>query len=346
VSAGGYYSEDEKGPHDVLELGDFELECGVTLPSARLLYKTHGRLNEAADNAILFPHMYSGTPSSLESVIAPGRALDPERWFVICPGQFGTGFSSSPSNTPAPLGGGAFPTATIGDDVTAQHRLVTEALGLERLALAIGFSMGAQQAYEWAVRYPETVQRLAAVAGTAKTTAHNAIVVGLAEDAIRSDPAWHLGHYGEASAVRAGLRLHAHVWSATGLSHELYRTEGWREAGFDSLEDLVKRLFEDDFAPMDPNNLLAMCWKWRHADVSRHADWDLPAALGRITARTVVIPFSTDMLFTVDDCAAEQRLIAGSELRVIESLWGHYSWEMTESARDALDRALGELLAA
>lgn len=341
----GYYDEGEKGPHAVFELGDFKLECGVTLPSARLLYKTHGTLNEARDNAILFPHMYSGTSSSLESAIAPGRALDPERWFVICPGQFGNGFSSSPSNTPPPLGGGAFPTVTIGDDVTAQHRLVTEVFGLDRLALAVGFSMGTQQVYEWAVRYPWMVERLAAVAGTAKTTAHNAIVVGLAEDAIRSDPAWHLGHYHEASAVRAGLRLHAHVWSATGLSHELFRTEGWREAGYDSLEDLVRRLFEDDFAPMDPNNLLTMCWKWRHADVSRHTNGDLAAALGRITARTFVIPFSTDMLFTIEDCAAEQRLISNSELRVIESLWGHYSWEMTESVRASLDRHLGELLA-
>jgi homoserine O-acetyltransferase len=190
------------------------------------------------------------------------------------------------------------------------------------------------------------VARLAIVAGTAKTTAHNAIVVGLAEDAIRSDPAWQLGHYEDAAAVRAGLRLHAHVWSATGLSSELYRTEGWREAGFESLEDLVQRLFEDDFAPMDPNNLLAMCWKWRHADVSRHTDGDLAAALGRISARTYVMPFSTDMLFTVDDCAAEQRLIPGSELRVVESLWGHYSWEATDNVRAALDRNLRDLLAA
>ncbi|MFN8188368.1 MAG: alpha/beta fold hydrolase [Gaiellales bacterium] len=346
MSAGGYYSEAEKGPHDVLELGAFELECGVTLPSARLLYKTHGQLNAARDNAILFPHMYSGSPSSLESAIAPGRALDPERWFVVCPGQFGNGFSTSPSNVPAPLGGGAFPTVTIGDDVLAQHRLVTEVLGVDRLALVLGFSMGAQQAYEWAVRYPDMVERLAAVAGTAKTTAHNAIVVGLAEDAIRSDQAWQLGHYQEASAVRAGLRLHAHVWSATGLSPELYRTEGWREAGFESLEDLVRRLFEDDFAPMDPNNLLAMCWKWRHADVSRHTDGDLAAALGRISAKTRVMPFATDMLFTVDDCSAEQQLIPGSELRVIESLWGHYSWEATEAARTALDHNLNDLLAA
>jgi homoserine O-acetyltransferase len=340
----GYYSEAARGPHEILELGDVELECGVTLPSARLLYKTHGRLNAARDNAVLFPHMYSGSPSSLESAIAPGRALDPERWFVICPGQLGNGFSSSPSTAPAPLGGAGFPPVTVADDVAAQHRLVVERLGIERLALAVGFSMGAQQAYEWAVRHPAMVERLAAVAGTARTTAHNAIVVELAEDAIRADPAFADGQYQDGAAVRAGLRLHAHVWSATGLSHELYRTEAWRDAGFESVDDLVRRLFEEDFAPMDPNNLLAMCRKWRHADVSRLTDGNLPAALGRITARTFVIPFSTDMLFTIADCEAERRLIAGAELRVIDSLWGHYSWEMTEPVRSALDRRLGELL--
>jgi homoserine O-acetyltransferase len=340
-----FYDEATKGPHEVFELGDFELESGAVLPSGRLLYKTHGELNAARDNAILYPHMYSGTPSSVESTIAPGRALDPERFFVICPGQLGNGFSTSPSNTPPPLGGGAFPNVGVGDDVTAQHRLVTEALGLDSLALVLGFSMGAQQAYEWAVRYPSMVRRLAAIAGTARTTDHNGLVVELAADAIRSDPNWHLGHYQNPRAVRAGLRLHAHVWSVTGLSHELYRDRGWREAGFASLADLIQVLFEDDFGPMDPNNLLCMLWKWRHADVSRLASGDLARALRRITAKTFVIPFSHDMLFPVADCAAEQDLIARSELRVIESPWGHYAFEMTEAARTALDHHLGDLLA-
>jgi homoserine O-acetyltransferase len=341
---GGFYDEATKGPHEVFELGEYELECGATLPAAQLLYKTHGTLNERRDNAILFPHMYSGTPSSLESAIAPGRALDPETWFVICPGQLGNGFSTSPSNTPPPLGGGAFPQVSVGDDARAQHRLVAEVLGIERLALCLGFSMGAQQAYELAVRYPDVVARLAAIAGTARTRAHNRLVVGLSEDAIRSDPAWHLGHYADAATVRAGLRLHAHVWSIAGLSHELYRTEGWRDAGFTSVDDLVARLFEDDFAPMDPNNLLCMCAKWRHADVGRLADGDLATALGRVTAKTFVIPFSHDGLFPVEDCEGDRRLIRRAELRVIESPWGHYAFEMTASARDALDRHLRELL--
>ena len=225
-----------RAPHDVLELGD-PSSSGDTLAGARLLYKTHGELNAARDNAILYPHMYSGTPSSLESTIAPGRALDPERYFVICPGQLGGGFSSSPSNT-----AGRFPEVSVGDDVTAQHRLVSEVLGIERLALVLGFSMGAQQAYEWAVRFPAMVERLAPIAGTARTAAYNALVLRFAEEAIIDAP-----------TAEEGLRLHAHVWAATGLSTELFREEAWRDAGFTSVDDLVRRLFEDDVAPMDPD---------------------------------------------------------------------------------------------
>jgi homoserine O-acetyltransferase len=324
----GPYSEAAKGPHEVFELGDLPLERGGVLPGARLLYKTHGTLSPARDNAILYPHMYSGTPSSLESTIGPQRALDPERYFVVCPGQLGNGFSTSPSNSGRP-----FPDVTIGDDVTAQLRLLEEVLGIERLELAIGFSMGAQQAYELAVREPARVARLAAIAGTARTTTHNAIVVGLAESVL-----------GSAATPAESLRLHARVWSATGLSHELYRTEGWRTEGFASLDDLITRLFEEDFAPMDPGNLICMCRKWRGADVSRHTGGDLATALGRITAKTFVVPFSHDQLFPVEDCDAERRLIAGAELRVIDSPWGHYTFEMTESARTALDGYLRELL--
>jgi homoserine O-acetyltransferase/O-succinyltransferase len=309
-------------PNLIFELGDLELACGGVLHGAQLVYTTHGTLNEAGDNAILYPHMYSGTPSSLESTIQAGRALDPESWFVVCPGQLGNGQSSSPSNTD-----GDFPEVTIADDVAAQRRLV-ESLGIERLALALGFSMGAQQAYEYAVRDPEGVARLAAIGGTARTTAHNAACVLVAEEALRD----------------GDLRAHAHAWVPVGLSHELLRTDGWRASGYASVDDLVTRLFEDDFATMDARNLACQCRKWRFADVSQTFAGDLAAALGRIEARTFVLPFSHDLLFPVEDCAAEQRLVPDSELRVIESPWGHWAWEMTPGFSSQLDGHLRDLL--
>ena len=117
------------------ELGDLALDRGGVIPAAQLSYRTHGALSPARDNAILFAHMYSGTPASLDPWIAQGRALDSGRWFIICPGQLGNGISSSPSTTAGPFG-----EVTIADDVSAQHRLVCEHLGIERLELALGFS--------------------------------------------------------------------------------------------------------------------------------------------------------------------------------------------------------------
>jgi homoserine O-acetyltransferase len=310
---------------EVLGLGDLELESGAVLACARLAYEAHGTLSPARDNAILFPHMYSGSPASLARTVTAGRALDPERFFVICPGQLGGGLSSSPSNTDGP-----FPEVTIGDDVTAQHLLVCEFFGISRLALVLGFSMGAQQAYEWAVRFPNAVERLAPIAGTARTTPNCALAVELAEDAL----------------LAGGLRLHARSWVPTSLSSELFRTEAWRQAGFASVDDLVTRLFEDDYAALHAGNLSCQCSKWRRADVSRHTGGDLAGALGRIRARTFVISFSRDLLIPVEDCAAEQSMIPESELRVIESPWGHYSWEMTPGVRETLDAHLEDLLSA
>ncbi|MGI8607584.1 MAG: alpha/beta fold hydrolase [Gaiellaceae bacterium] len=308
----------------VFELGELELELGGTLADARLAYRTQGTLSVARDNAILFPHMYSGTPASLDGWIAAGRALDPERWFVVCPGQFGNGLSSSPSLT-----AGEFPELTIGDDVAAQHRLVTQGLGIERLELVAGFSMGAQQAYEWAVRFPEAVRRLAAFAGFAWTTPANELLVSASEEAL------HTG----------GTKQHAHFWAATGLSAELFRQEAWRDAGFESVADLVTRLFEEDYGSFEPADLLCQLGKWRRADVSRHAGGDLPAALRRILARTVVVPFSHDRWFPAADCEAEQRAIPDAELCVLESVWGHYAWGITAAETEWIDGLLAELLA-
>ena len=95
---------------------------------------------------------------------------------------------------------------------------------------------------------------------------------------------------------------------------------------------------------MDPNNLLTMAWKWRHGDVSKHTDGDLAAALGRIKAKTFVTPFAGDMFFPVSH-EDEQVLIPDSELRVIESTWGHFTmFTMTDRDREAIDTVIGDLL--
>jgi homoserine O-acetyltransferase len=311
---------------ETLELGDLQLELGGTLPAAALGYRTHGTLSPERENAVLFPHMYSGTPSSLDPWIGPGRALDPGRWFVICPGQFGGGVSSSPSTSAT---SSVFPELTIGDDVAAQHQLVSEHLGIERLALVVGFSMGAQQAYEWAVRFPAMVQRLSVFAGLGRVTPANDLLVAAAAEALAA----------------GGTPQHAHFWAATGLSSELFRREAWREAGFTSVADLVNRLFVEDFARLAPADLLVQLAKWRRADVARHTGGDLAGALRRITARVSVAAFSHDGWFPAEDCRAEQELMPGSSFQVVDSVWGHYAWGITAAESDQIEKILATVLA-
>lgn len=346
MSNNEYYSEAQHGPHEYLELGDFALEGGETLSNAKLAYKTQGTLSSAKDNAILFPHMWSGTSASMESFIGEGRPLDPTKYFIILPGQFANGLSSSPSNTPAPQNGGAFPHVTIGDDVVAQHRLVRDHFGIEELQLVTGWSMGAEQTYEWAVRYPDMVKRAAPFAGTAKTTPHDFLWVRAHENALKSDPAWAEGFYEKSSDVAVGLRRHAEVWSVMGLCSEFYKQEVWRSLGFDSLDGFITGFWEAYFEPMDPNNLIWMGWKWRHGDVSKHTNGDLAAALARVSAKTTVVAFGNDMFFPPSDVEAEAAMISGAEYRLIDSLWAHFTmFCMNDEDKAAIDQVFEDLLA-
>jgi homoserine O-acetyltransferase len=340
-----YYSEKIHGVHQVLELGNFKLEMGETLPNCRLLYKTHGKLNEKKDNAILFPHMWSGTSMSMEMFIGKGRPLDPDKYFIILPGQFGNGFSSSPSNTPTPHDRGAFPHVTIGDDVIAQHRLVHDHFGITKLELVLGWSMGAQQTYEWSVRYPDMVKRAAPFGGTAKVTDHNYLWVKSHEDALKSDPNFNNGFYKDSADCHVGIRRHSQLWGVMGLCHAFYREQVWKDIGFNSTKDFQHGFWDNYFLPMDPNNLNCMSWKWRHGDVSRHTNGNLKEALEKIKAKTYVVAFSHDMLFPVEDCENEQKMIPNSKLYIVETLWAHFGmFCVSSNEKDQIDRIVSELL--
>ena len=159
--------------HEVFELGDVVLQEGATLRGAKLAYKTFGALNEDKSNAIVYPTWYSGRHWENEWLIGEGMALDPNEYFVIIPNMLGNGISSSPSNTPPPYDKARFPRVTVYDNVSVQHRLVTEHFGIEKLALVTGWSMGAGQTYQWAVSYPEMVERMLPFCGSSKTSRHN-----------------------------------------------------------------------------------------------------------------------------------------------------------------------------
>jgi homoserine O-acetyltransferase len=323
VSEHPFYNQALHGPYQQFALGDLALEDGGVIHDAWLAYTTFGSLNARRDNAILIGTWYAGSSKIFETAyIGAGRALDPAHWFIIVVNQLGNGLSSSPSNTRLPAGA-AFPRVRIGDDVQAQHRLVTEKFGISRLALVTGGSMGAQQTFEWAVRFPDMVARAAPFCGTARTTDYNRLCVGVLADALMSDPGWRDGRYADRADVQLGLRRHANRLAVLGFSAEFYRRELWRGLGCAQLSDFLSGFLEQFMLPMDPNNLLCMNWKWQHADVSRHTGGDLEAALRRISARTFVLPTDQDIYFPPQDCASEQALIRSSEMRVLQSPFGH-----------------------
>lgn len=348
-----FYTAEVQGAYQLHGLGDFELEEGGVIPDLQLAYSTHGTLNAAKDNAILIPTWFSGTHQTWELVyIGEGRALDPTQYFIVIVNQIGNGLSTSPHNTDGPVAMSRFPKVRIGDDVRAQHRLVTELFGIEKLALVVGGSMGAQQTYEWAVRFPDMVQRAAPIAGTAQNTPHDWLFTQTLLDAITSDPGWNGGEYSSHTEVAAGLARHADIWCVLGLSTEFWKTEFWRgitlppDVTFSSTTDFRDNFVRLVFSAMDPNALLVMGWKWQHGDVARNTGGDLAAALGRITAKTFVMPIDEDMFFPVRDCTAEADLIPGAELRVLPSIAGHFGlfgFEQTYLAE--VDRNLAELLA-
>lgn len=145
--------------------------------------------------------------------------------------------------------------------------------------------------------------------------------------------------------VREGLVQHGLVWSVMGLPTEWWKRERWRPLGFASAEDFRAGFVDTYFSVLDPNSLLAQGWKWQRGNVGRHTDGDLAVALGCSIAKTFAMPISEDMFFP-RDCAAEQRVIANSELRVIENVsgnWGLFGFETT--FMEQVDRHLGELLA-
>lgn len=330
--------------YQIFALGDVVLQCGVTLLDAKLAYKTYGELNAARDNAVLMPTFFGGQHPDTELMMSPGRAVDPTRFFVVVPNMLGNGLSSSPSNTGAPLDGPSFPAVTVHDNVRLQHTLVTEHLGVPHLRLVVGFSMGAQQAFHWGAMYPDMMDAIAAICGSARTSAHNRLLLAGAEAALTTAADFEDGRY--QSAPVKGLQAFCRVYSSLVFCSDFYRNREYTKLGLASPAD-VSRFLEGFFRQRDANDLLATLRTWQHANVSDNDVYrgDLSAALAATTARTVVMPSQTDFLFQVGDSEAEVAQMPNGQLRAIPSSWGHVAgFGANPSDNDFIDSALEELL--
>jgi homoserine O-acetyltransferase len=333
--------------YQIFEAGDVVLQSGLTYRGARIAYKTYGTLDAAKSNVIVHPTSYGAQHPDLEWQIGPGRALDPAKHFIIIPNMFGNGLSSSPSNTPAPFDRGRYPHFTMVDNVRVQERLLREVFGITRVKLVFGFSMGAQQAFHWGALFPDKVEAIAPVCGSAKTSPHNFVFLEGVKAALTADPAWQDGWF--ATPPTRGFQAMGRVYAGWGLSQAFYREEKWRGLGYSSLEDFLVGNWEGGFRRRDANDLLAMLWTWQRADISANEVYhgDFVEALGAIKARAIVMPSETDLYFTVEDNRREVARMPNAELRPIPSIWGHRAGNPWANPEDAkfIDDAVRELLA-
>lgn len=314
--------------HDFV-LHNFKTESGTVIPELHVVYGTYGSLDAAKDNAVLLPSHYMAKYRGYEWLIGPPtgpspRALDPTKLFLVSTELFGNGSSSSPSNTPEPFHGPRFPVMTIRDNVEAVHQLLTQQLGVPHLRAVIGFSMGAQQAFQWAVSYPQYMDRIVATSGTARTWPHGIVRNEGQIAAITADADFRGGDY--TAEPERGISAFGMVWAGWLYSQQWWRDELWKtEAPHETMEGELEH-FRHGFIPgADANNLILQMRTWEKNDVGTTPGFggDTKKALGSIKVPVLYMPSATDLYFPVTDARYEAQFIPEVVLKPIPSLWGH-----------------------
>ena len=309
--------------YEQFNLGDVTLLSGVILPSAKIAYKTYGSLNASGDNVILLPTFYTGTHKRNEGFFGSGRAIDPNKHFIVSVNMFGNGLSSSPSNTSAPYDGPRFPLITLWDNISSQHKLLTEHLKVKRLALVTGWSMAGCQAYQWAAQFPDIVNAILPFCSSAKTSPHNFVFLEGVKAALCADQKWKEGNY--VSPPVNGLKAFARIYAGWAFSQTFYREKLYKKLGFNTIEDLLVNWENDHIENWDANNLLAKLATWQVNDISvgPHYKNDIKKALQSIRAQTILIPCTQDLYFRPEDNVFEAQHIPNVEIRPYDSPWGH-----------------------
>ncbi|MGW7543501.1 homoserine O-acetyltransferase MetX [Streptomyces sp. NPDC054770] len=342
------------------------LEAGGELPGVRLAFETWGRLAPDAANAVLVLHALTGdshvagpagpghpTPGWWEGLVGPGLALDTDRWFVVAPNVLGgCQGSTGPASRRADghgSWGGAFPFLTQRDQVAAETGLA-DALGIGRWALVVGGSMGGMRAVEWAVSYPERVGALLLLATTAAASAEQIAWSAVQLTAIRTDPGWQGGDYhGTGRAPHTGLGLarriaHVTYRSEPELAIRFGRTAQGTENPFGGGRYQVESYLDHHAAKLvrrfDAGSYVVLSEAMNAHDVGR-ARGGVSAALGRVTARTLVAGVDSDRLYPPAQQAELAALIPSADrLRVIGSPYGHDGFLIETEQVGALVREL------
>jgi homoserine O-acetyltransferase len=330
------------------------LQSGAILSPFTLAYETYGTLNADGSNAILICHALSGdshvagyysddpneAPGWWDDAVGPGKMFDTNRFFVICANVIGgcqgsTGPSSlAPDGKPYAL---RFPFVTVADMVHAQRYLI-DALGIYRLFAVAGGSMGGMQALQWAVDYPDRVGSVLFLASTPRSSAQNIAFNEIGRQAIYADPAWKHGDYYGGPAPTAGLSV------ARMVGHITYMSEYSLESKFSRRLQQRDRLgynFETEFAVesylkhqgekfvqrFDANSYLYITKALDYFDIGEGYS-SIAEALKPVTARFLVISFSSDWLYTEAQARELVDALPGRsvEYHHVQAFFGHDSF--------------------
>jgi homoserine O-acetyltransferase len=304
-------------------LGNVKLLSGKTLKSAKLVYKTYGKLNKDQSNVIVLPTFYTGTHIRNEGFIGKNRAINPNKYFIISINMFGNGLSSSPSNSIKAQHGSLFPEITLWDNIYCQHKLITEKFKIKKIALVAGWSMAGCQSYQWAAQYPDMVKSILPFCASSKTSTHNHVFLEGVKAALTADVNWHEGKYKKQPI--AGLKAFGRVYAGWAFSQDFYRKKLYKKFGFTNVEGLLKNWANDHAKNWDANNLLSKLKTWQLNDISKNPIYkgDYIKALKSIRAKTILMPCNQDLYFRTEENEFEKRFIKKSLLRPVDSAYGH-----------------------
>jgi homoserine O-acetyltransferase/O-succinyltransferase len=335
--------------HKIFELSSAPLQSGVDFLGIKISYKTYGQLAADKSNVVVIPSGFTLTHEEVDWLTSVGKVFDPSRHFIISISMLGNGLSSSPSNSEPPFDRRRYPRITLTDNVRMQQRLVAEVFGIQKIALVWGWSMGGQQAYHWGALFPDMVERICVVCGSARTSVNNLVYLASLEAALKADPLWQ-DEWFAAPPVR-GLKAFARVTAGWVFSPAFYRDGVYRTLGFATLEEFLVGAAEAYILTRDANNLLAQLWTWQNADISNNEIYrgNLAIALGAIKSKVLIMPSETDRYFMVEDNALEVPHLAHAELRPIPSIMGHMAGgSFSASPQDAayLAKGVRDLLSA
>jgi homoserine O-acetyltransferase len=331
------------------------LESGRRLGPLTIAYETYGTLNGARSNAILVTHAWTGDAHAAgrhheddrklgwwDNMIGPGRVFDTTRYFVICSNVIGSCKGSTGPTSTNPASGNdyrlSFPVIMVRDMVRAQ-KLLIDHLGIEKLHTVVGGSMGAMQALEWGIHFPERVRSIVPIAGTGRTSPMAIALNALARQAIYNDPLWKKGNYHPDHPPAAGFALaravgHISFLSDTSMQMKFERRFSRIDGIFDFFGkyeverylDYNGNSFVDRF---DTNSFLYLAKALDLYDVAWRFD-SLEEALGRLNCPSLWFSFSSDWLYTpaqTEEVIAElKRLQKPASYHLIHSDYGHDSF--------------------